>query len=83
MPIALCRPVISFFCARKVIVTSPGFPPCIRGGTGILNMEDTFLEASHLGRVTTFSGSKYFQPFITFAAAGAASIRVFPPLCGS
>jgi hypothetical protein len=82
IPTALWRPVMSAFWKKQAIVTSPAVPPETSAGIVIRWMVDG-LRSCHLGSVTTFSGSKYFQRRMTFAAPGSARIIVFPPLAGS
>ncbi len=82
IPKALWRPVMSAFWNRQAMVTSPAVPSEASAGIVIRWTVDG-LRSCHLGSVTTFSGSKYFQRRITFAAPGSARIIVFPPLAGS
>jgi len=82
MPTAPCSFETSLLCSMRPMVTSPGSPPGMIGGTG---SRTTFRRpwASHRGRVRTLSGSKYLQLRINRAAAGSARITVLVPVGAS
>ncbi len=85
MPIALWSPVTSGFCGMNATVTSPGEPCGASAGREIRYMVELNLlrDSSYFEKVMSFSASKCFHPFMTFAAPGSARIRVFPPTWGS
>lgn len=81
IPMALWRPVMSYFCGMKAIVTSPSVPPASRAGSWTrYNVEGR--RSRHFGKVTTFLGSKYFQLRIILVEVEPARIMVFPPKGG-
>jgi hypothetical protein len=67
----LCIPIRSKASAKNEIVTSPSDPFGLNAGMGNRRTALGFL-GSHLSKAWTWSGSKYFQLFMRFAAAGAA-----------
>lgn len=78
--------MISAFCCKYAIVTSPIRPKGVGVGIGMRYIAGDLrlrYESSHLGSVTTLSASKCFHPRMVLAADGSARIIVFPPLAGN
>jgi hypothetical protein len=75
MPIAQCKPVISHDCATYPTVISPACPFPERAGIE-MRCSEFLVVVVYLGRVTTWSGLKCFQPLMSFAAPASARMTV-------
>ena len=75
IPMALWRPVRSRFAGMNATVASPCSEADESPGIWKRIIEDGF-SSENMGSACTFSGGKYFQLRIFFAAPGSARMRV-------